>query len=107
MFAGCAMGNFKLSADCLTGEETVSRPRPLGRSGCVTTSGILNPVSISLSSVGTANCGVPQKTRLRDKDIEQFCDCVIERLQCAVATVATIAQSLNYSITTSSTILPL
>src|SRR5258706_14060402 len=93
MLAGWAIGNFKSSADCFTGDETVSRPRPLGRSGCVTTSWIWNPVSTNLSSVGTANCGVPQKTRLRDENIEQFCDRVIERLQCAVVTAATITQS--------------
>src|ERR1041385_6238325 len=38
-------------------------PRPCGRSGCVTTSSTLNPAAASLSSEGTANCGVPQKIR--------------------------------------------
>src|SRR5579863_5476745 len=38
-------------------------PRPLGRSGWVTTSFTLKPAAISFSSVGTANSGVPQNTR--------------------------------------------
>src|ERR1019366_10417921 len=38
-------------------------PRPLARSGWVTTSFTLNPVSTNFSSVGTANIGVPQNTR--------------------------------------------
>src|SRR3954452_95466 len=36
-------------------------PRPLGRSGCVTTSSTACPAASMRSSVGTANCGVPRK----------------------------------------------
>src|SRR5712671_7425290 len=99
MRSGWMTGNLRFRAYCLTGEETVSRPRPLGRSGCVTTSCTWNPESTNRSSVGTAKPGVPQKTRLRDEDIGQFCDCAIEQLQRVVVTAATIPRSLNYPIT--------
>src|SRR5450755_5192599 len=57
------MGSPRSSAPRFTGEAASSMPRPLARSGCVTTSFTLNPASTNFSSVGTANSGVPQKTR--------------------------------------------
>src|ERR1700737_2988798 len=57
------------SASCFTGDEASSMPRPFGLSGCVTTSRIAKPASTSFSRVGTANAGVPQKTRLREEGI--------------------------------------
>ncbi len=44
-------------------------PRPRGLSGWVTTRGTEKPASTSFSRVGTANAGVPQKTRLREAGI--------------------------------------
>src|SRR5664279_398027 len=57
------MGKPRSSAVRFTGEAATSMPRPLALSGWVTTSFTLNPASTSFSSVGTANIGVPQKTR--------------------------------------------
>src|SRR5271165_164665 len=57
------MGSPISSAACFTGDVVSSMPRPLARSGWVTTSFTRNPASTSFSSVGTANVGVPQKTR--------------------------------------------
>src|ERR1035441_116131 len=57
------MGNPRSSAARFTGEVASSMPRPLARSGWVTTSFTLKPASTNFSSVGTANIGVPQKTR--------------------------------------------
>src|SRR6202023_2296732 len=50
-------------------DEASSMPRPFGLSGCVTTSRIAKPASTRFSRVGTANAGVPQKTRLREEGI--------------------------------------
>src|SRR5580658_10265723 len=72
ILSGWVIGRAKRNVDCLTGDATSSRPRPLGRSGWVTTRWILCPAAASFSRVGTANCGVPQKTRLRDEDIEWY-----------------------------------
>src|SRR5690606_4666879 len=44
-----------------TGEGAMRRPRPAGRSGCVTTPTMSKPSSESARSEGTANSGVPQK----------------------------------------------
>src|SRR5215831_14121029 len=57
------MGRSSASALRLTGEAVSSMPRPLARSGWVTTSSIANPAFTRRSSVGTAKTGVPQKTR--------------------------------------------
>src|SRR5271169_3075365 len=57
------MGNPRSSAARFTGDAPNSMPRPPARSGWVTTSLTRKPASASLSSVGTANSGVPQKTR--------------------------------------------
>src|ERR1700722_6214798 len=69
MLSGWRIGKPHCKADCLMGEETSSRPRPFGRSGCVTTRGTWKPPSTSLSSVGTAKPGVPQNTRLKEWDM--------------------------------------
>src|SRR5574341_2371479 len=50
-------------ARCLTREAAGFCPRPRGRSGWVTTRRTRKPAATSFSSVGTANCGVPQKTK--------------------------------------------
>src|ERR1700759_3167986 len=57
------MGRSSSSAARFTGDAAGSIPRPLGRSGCVTTSFTPNPAATSFSSVGTAKSGVPQNTR--------------------------------------------
>src|SRR5664279_99310 len=57
------MGRPRSSAARFTGEAASSTPRPLARSGWVTTSLTLKTASTSFSSVGTANIGVPQNTR--------------------------------------------
>src|SRR5579863_4108792 len=73
------MGSFSFRADSLTGEATSSSPRPFGRSGWVTTRYTRNPAPTSLSSVGTAKRGVPQKTRSRG--IGKLGNLVIEKLK--------------------------
>src|SRR5271156_3251384 len=93
MPSGCEIGNLNSSAQCLSGEATISMPRPFGRSGCVTTRRIAKPASISLSSVGTAKRGVPQKTSLREEGIWYFCNQVIGQLKTCSLQIA------NYSIT--------
>src|SRR5215469_6378031 len=75
ILSGWVMGRESFNADSLTGEGANARPRPFGRSGCVTTRGIRNPSANSFSRVGTAKRGVPQKTRSRDRAMG---DCVIE-----------------------------
>src|ERR1700737_4322864 len=62
IFSGCAMASWRSNACCLTGECATAMPRPWGRSGRVTTRETLWPYSSSLSRVGTAKWGVPQKT---------------------------------------------
>src|SRR5439155_12983969 len=47
---------------CLIGDECGCWPRPLGRSGWVTTPATSCRDASSASSVGTANSGVPKKT---------------------------------------------
>jgi hypothetical protein len=66
IFSGWVTAKPKSRARCFTGEKLRSRPRPRGLSGCVTTNLIWNPAPTSFSKVGTANCGVPQKTRFKD-----------------------------------------
>src|SRR5271165_7406477 len=51
-------------AVCFTGEKEISLPRPLGRSGWVITARIsMSFCARRLFKEGTANWGVPQKTR--------------------------------------------
>src|ERR1035438_6196227 len=57
------MGSPRSIAARFTGDGASSMPRPLARSGWVTTSFTPKPPSTSFSRVGTANVGVPQKTR--------------------------------------------
>src|SRR5450755_404046 len=63
ILSGWRMGSPRSSAERFTGDSVNSMPRPLARSGWVTTSFTLSPASTNFSSVGTANSGVPQKTR--------------------------------------------
>src|ERR1035441_1499881 len=51
------------SAACFTGDAAAFCPRPLGRSGCVSTAATSWPASTMASSVGTAKAGVPRKIR--------------------------------------------
>src|ERR1700730_6029980 len=63
IFSGWCTGTAAASAASFTGETETCIPRPLGRSGCVTTAAISNSGCVSKCfSVGTANCGVPQNT---------------------------------------------
>src|ERR1035438_4836784 len=57
-----ARGRPAVSATCFTGVGSTICLRPTGRSGRVTTSAISWPAACTACSVGTANCGVPQKT---------------------------------------------
>src|SRR5258706_13743325 len=52
----------RLSAACFTGDALVTWPRPLGRSGWLTTVQTSCPARALASSVGTAKPGVPRKT---------------------------------------------
>src|ERR1019366_5086637 len=63
IFSGWTTGRPSPSAVRFTGDSASCRPRPLGRSGWVATSFTRKPAATSFSSVGTANCGVPQNTR--------------------------------------------
>src|SRR5215469_896774 len=62
ILSGCVTGKPAASAVCLTGGAMTSCLRPTGRSGCETTSSTSWPANSNVSSVGTANRGVPQKT---------------------------------------------
>src|SRR6516225_5426417 len=62
IFSGCVTGIPSCCASRFTAGATTSMPRPLGRSGCATTSFTVK-CSASASRVGTANSGVPQKTK--------------------------------------------
>src|SRR5271169_5928148 len=63
ILSGWTMGSPSSSAARFTGDAASSMPRPLARSGWVTTSFTLKPAATSFSRVGTANVGVPQKTK--------------------------------------------
>src|ERR1039458_2245858 len=63
IFSGWTMGRPSASAARFTGDSASCMPRPLGRSGWVTTSFTRRPAATSFSSVGTAKSGVPQNTR--------------------------------------------
>src|SRR5208337_4734076 len=62
IFSGWVTGMRAARAASLTGGAVICPPRPLGRSGCETASAISWPAASNASRVGTANCGVPQKT---------------------------------------------
>src|SRR5436190_12093705 len=61
--SGWNTGSPRRSAASLTGGAAGCWPRPRGRSGWVTTASTSCPASTIRSSVGTANAGVPRKTR--------------------------------------------
>src|ERR1019366_4136608 len=63
IFSGWTIGRPSASAARFTGDSASCMPRPLGRSGWVATSFTPKPAATSFSSVGTANGGVPQKTK--------------------------------------------
>src|ERR1035437_11017879 len=99
ILSGCTMGSPHSSAARLTREAASSMPRPLARSGWVTTSLTLNPVSTNFSSVGTANIGVPQNTRsitaaLPFTQFNELADLALHQVaferQASAATFATI-----------------
>ena len=52
-----------------TGGGVTRFPRPWGRSGWVTTAAIRSPRSIRISREGTANSGVPMKTRVGRRSV--------------------------------------
>src|SRR5690554_5837323 len=58
---GCATVSPWANAASFTGGGVSRRPRPAGRSGCVSTSGTRAPAATIASSAGTANAGVPAK----------------------------------------------
>src|SRR6516165_6217176 len=64
IFSGWVIASPAARAVSFTGGAVSCCERPTGLSGCETTRGISWPATISASSVGTANRGVPQKTSL-------------------------------------------
>src|SRR5690606_19885923 len=58
---GCATGQPRVCASCLTGEACSLMPRPAGRSGWVSTSTMSKPAASIASSAVRANAGVPAK----------------------------------------------
>ena len=64
---GCASGNPISRAFTATAGACIFIPRPAGLSGCATTSAI-SCSRASASRVGTANSGVPKKTRRKWRD---------------------------------------
>src|SRR3954468_16978796 len=60
-FLGWNTGSSSSIAICLMGEWIISRERPCGLSGCVTTPTTSKPSPRSARSGGVANSGVPQK----------------------------------------------
>src|SRR5580698_3889893 len=65
IFSGCVTASPAAIAVCFTGGAVILPSRPTGRSGCEITSATSCPAATSASSVGTANCGVPQKTSFK------------------------------------------
>src|SRR5215469_610362 len=63
------MGRPKRMAASFMGGGAVSRPRPRGRSGCVTTSRTWWPAAAMRSKVATAKAGVPRNTRRMDGSV--------------------------------------
>src|ERR1022692_1018652 len=85
IFSGWAIGRPSASAVRFTGDSASVMPRPLGRSGWVATSFTRKPAATSFSSVGTANCGVPQNTRsimgaLPFTLLDQFADLALHQV---------------------------
>src|ERR1022692_4195420 len=85
IFSGWTSGRSSASAVCFTGDAASCMPRPLGRSGWVATSFTRKPAATSFSSVGTANSGVPQKTRsimgaLPFTLLDQFADLALHQV---------------------------
>src|SRR5580704_5784907 len=69
IFSGCVIGIPAARAACLTGVGAICCSRPTGRSGCETARAIWCPAATSAPNVGTANCGVPQKTNLSERAV--------------------------------------
>ena len=69
---GCATGMLCCSATCLTGLGVSFMPRPLGRSGWVSTSGTLNPASMMADRARAAKTGVPAKITFMDHPLLRF-----------------------------------
>src|SRR3989338_7873739 len=69
-FSGMKTGILCDSARTLTGDGVITRPRPAGRSGFVTTKDGTKPAVRSACSVSAATCGVPKK-------IKDFIPCTI------------------------------
>src|SRR3989338_2288540 len=69
-FSGMKTGILCDSARTLTGDGVITRPRPAGRSGFVTTKDGTKPAVRSVCSVSAATCGVPKK-------IKDFIPCTI------------------------------
>src|ERR1019366_8569321 len=95
IFSGWAIGRPSASAVRFTGDSASVMPRPLGRSGWVATSFARKPAATSFSSVGTANCGVPQKTKsimgaLPFALLHQFADLALHHVALQGADVADI-----------------
>src|SRR5208337_1365756 len=67
IFSGCVTARPAARAACFTGVGAIWRSRPTGRSGCETTRATSCPAASNASKVGRANCGVPQKTSLRQR----------------------------------------
>src|SRR6267143_171108 len=72
-------------AASLTGDGEICRPRPRGRSGCVMTAAIsISGCARRWMKVGTAKCGVPQKTmRMRSVPMVDTGRTVVEVLRFA------------------------
>src|SRR5579863_3535481 len=62
ILSGCVTCRPKARAACFTGVGSTICLRPTGLSGCETTSAISCSAACNACKVGTANCGVPQKT---------------------------------------------
>src|ERR1035437_5774397 len=95
IFSGWATARPSASAVRFTGDSASVMPRPLGRSGWVAISFTRKPAATSFSSVGTANCGVPQNTRsimgaLPFTLLDQFADLALHHVSFQGADVADI-----------------
>ena len=61
MSAGFSTGSPSRAASSATSDSASARPRPFGRSGCVTTA-TTSQVRATARSAGTAKSGVPMNT---------------------------------------------
>ena len=87
IFGGCASGSPSSRAFTATAGACSCIPRPAGLSGCATTSTI-SCSRASASSVGTANWGVPKKTRRKCRDCTcYFCVPVVALVMVVVVAV--------------------